>query len=57
MHYKYFSKAALGKMSEAEAFRLTVKELGLKESGPELRKIHLSFQTLNIPILEMAKSW
>lgn len=57
MYYKYFSNAALGKMSEAEAFRLTAKELGLKETGSELRKIHISFQTLNNPILEMAKSW
>lgn len=57
MYYKYFSNAALGKISEAEAFRLTAKELGLKETGAELRKIYLSFQTLNKPILEMAKSW
>lgn len=57
MYYKYFSRAALGKMSEAKSFQLTAKELGLKENGVQLRKIHLSFQTLNKPVLELAKSW
>ncbi len=47
IYHKYFSAAAVGKISEKESFQGPIKELGLKENWKELRTIHLSFQILN----------
>lgn len=56
-YHKYFSAATLGKITEAKSFSLAAKELGLLETGAELRKIHLSFMKLNIPIFRLAQTW
>ncbi|MDD4271657.1 MAG: HAD hydrolase-like protein [Patescibacteria group bacterium] len=50
VYHKYFSPAALGKITERQSFELPVKELGLKESWRDLRKKHLSFQKKNTPV-------
>lgn len=47
VYNKYFSQAALGKITDRESFELAVKELGLKENWRELRNIHVSFWKLN----------
>ena len=56
-YYKYFSAATLGKITEAKSFSLAAKELGLSETGAELRKIHMSFMKLNRPIFRLAQAW
>jgi HAD superfamily hydrolase (TIGR01509 family) len=50
VYHKYFSPAALGKITEKQSFELPIKELGLKESWRELRKKHMSFQRKNKPV-------
>jgi putative hydrolase of the HAD superfamily len=40
VYHKYFSAAALGKMSEADSFRLAIKELGLPINWKVVRKLH-----------------
>ena len=50
IYHKYFSPAALGKITEKQSFALPVKELGLKETWRELRAKHLSFQKKNKPV-------
>lgn len=40
VYHKYFSVAALGKMSEIDSFRLAVKELGLPIDWKLVRKLH-----------------
>lgn len=57
VYHKYFTAATLGKITEAKSFSLAAKELNLDETGAELRKKHMSFQKLNIPILKLAQSW
>ncbi len=47
VYHKWFSQAAVGKISERESFAGAVRELGLDESWQELRAKHLSFQKLN----------
>jgi len=55
VYHKYFCAAVARKISERESFALTAKELGLKESGEELRAKHLSFQTINQQVFKLAK--
>ena len=50
IYHKYFSPAALGKITEQQSFELPIKELELKETWQELRKKHLSFQKKNVPV-------
>jgi len=50
IYHKYFSQAALGKITEKQSFELPIKELGLKESWRDLRKKHISFQKNNTPV-------
>lgn len=57
VYHEYFSAAALGEITEAQSFCLAAKDLGLKETGAELRKRHLSFQKLNQSVLRLAKVW
>jgi HAD superfamily hydrolase (TIGR01509 family) len=57
VYHKYFTAATMGKMTEAQSFALAVKELNLNETGAELRKIHISFQKLNKPIIKLAQDW
>lgn len=52
VYHKYFCQAAAKKISDKTATELTVKELGLKESGPELFAKHLSFQRLNLKVFK-----
>ena len=49
-YFKYFNKAALGKITERQSFELPLKELGLNEDWQKLRRKHLSFQKLNKPV-------
>ena len=55
MFYKYFCKAAMGKMKESDAFRLTVKDLGMEETPRQLREKHLSFLVLNKSVFKFSK--
>lgn len=57
VYHKYFCQAAAKKISEGQSFALAAKELGIRESGPELRRKHLSFQKLNRPVFKLAKAW
>ena len=50
IYYKYFMPAVLGKISERKSFELPAKELGLKETGQELRTKHIYFQKKNTPV-------
>lgn len=52
VYHKYFSKAAVGKITERASFALPIKELGLKETWQELRRKHLSFQKLNKSVFD-----
>src|SRR6266403_795532 len=40
VYHKYFSAAALGKMSEVDSFKRAVKELKLKDSWQKIRQLH-----------------
>ncbi len=55
VYHKYFSRAAMGKITEPQSFALSARELGLKETWRELRKKHLSFQRLNTPVFRWCK--
>lgn len=47
VYHKYFTQAALGKITEKQSFEYAIQELNLEENWRELRKKHLSFQKLN----------
>jgi HAD superfamily hydrolase (TIGR01509 family) len=52
VYHKYFSAAALGKMSEADSFRLAIKELNLPIDWETVRKLHYkNIIKLNKPAL------
>lgn len=53
IYHKYFSQAALGKISEKESFKLPIKELELNETWRGLRTKHLLFQKLNKPVFKL----
>ena len=55
VYHKYFSRAAMGKITEAQSFALSAKELGLTETWLELRERHLSFQKLNKSVFGICK--
>lgn len=46
IYHKYFNAAALGKISEADSFRLAVAELGIAEDWRKLRKAHYRYITV-----------
>lgn len=46
-YHKYFSRAAVGEISEAESFRRAIKEMKLDIGWQEVRQKHLDFQILN----------
>jgi putative hydrolase of the HAD superfamily len=46
VYHQYFSAAALGKISEADAFRFAVKELGIAEDWRKLRRKHYRYVTV-----------
>lgn len=54
VYHKYFSAAALGKMTEPQSFAGPIKELKFNETWQGLRKKHLSFQRINRPVLNLA---
>lgn len=54
-YHKYFCKAANKEISEIKSFELPAKELGIGETGEELRKKHLSFQKLNKPVFNLCR--
>ena len=53
IYHKYFSKAAVGKITERASFVLPIKELGFEETWQELRQKHLSFQKLNKSVFDL----
>jgi len=55
VYHKYFQQAIEHQISEKQSFTLAAKELGIKESGREIRVTHLSFQRLNQPMFNLAK--
>jgi len=54
VYHKYFCRAVARQISENQSFALAAKELGIKESGRELRAKHLYFQTLNQSVFKWA---
>ncbi len=55
IYHKYFNQAAIGKITERQSFALPIKELNLKENWQGLRRKHLSFQHLNMPVFRLIK--
>jgi len=55
VYHKYFSNAALGKMSERESFQGPIDELGLNETWRGFRTKHLSFQKLNRSVFDLMR--
>ena len=55
VYHKYFSQAALGKMSERQFALEAIKELGLKETPESIMKKHISFQVPNKPVVKLMK--
>ena len=55
IYHKYFNMAALGKITEPQSFAFAARELGLKETWQQLRKLHLSFQKLNKPVFNLCR--
>ena len=55
VYYKYFSAAAVGKITEQESFQGAIDELKLDENWKELRKKHLSFQLIRKPMFELCR--
>jgi FMN phosphatase YigB (HAD superfamily) len=56
VYHKYFCQAAARLISEKESFALTVKELGVRETGEQLRARHLSYHILNRPVFRWASA-
>ncbi len=54
VYHKYFCQAAARLISERQSFSLTAKELGIKETGKNLRAKHLSYHILNRPMFKWA---
>jgi len=54
VYHKYFCRAVARKISEKQSFALTAAELGIKESGDQLRNIHISYFILNRAVLRWA---
>ncbi|MCD4760575.1 hypothetical protein K8R42_01630, partial [bacterium] len=54
VYHKHFSDAAMGRITEKESCRRTVKELDMEESGSEFLAKHLSFQKLNKSVFDFA---
>ncbi|PIR97506.1 MAG: hypothetical protein COT91_01050 [Candidatus Doudnabacteria bacterium CG10_big_fil_rev_8_21_14_0_10_41_10] len=46
VYHKYFNASALGKISEADSFRLAVENLGISEDWRKLRKTHYKYITV-----------
>lgn len=55
VYHKYFSAAAVGKITERASFAGPIKEFGFRETWQELRRKHLSFQKLNRPVFDLCR--
>lgn len=55
VYHKYFSQAAVGKISEEESFQAPIDELGLDETWRQLRAKHLSFQWVRKPVFNLCR--
>lgn len=53
VYHKYFSAAALGKISERESLLGPIREFGLKETPESIMKKHISFQVPNKPVVNL----
>lgn len=53
VYHKYFSAAAVGKITEQQSFQGPINELGLDETWKELRAKHLSFQKVRKPVFDL----
>lgn len=56
VYHKYFTLAALGKITERQSFAYAAKELGMEEDPKTFMMKHLSFQTLNKSVFDYASS-
>jgi len=54
VYYRYFTDAAMGRITEKECSNRTVKELGIEETGQQFLAKHLSFQKLNKSVFNLA---
>jgi len=54
-YWKYFTKAVMGEISEADSFKIPLKEYGFKENWKKVRGRHLSYMTLNKQVFEFIK--
>lgn len=55
VYHKYFSNAALGKMTEKQSLEGPIRELGLNETWQSILKKHISFQTTNKPVFNLVR--
>ena len=55
VYHKYFSPAALGKITEKQSFEGPIREFGLRETWQELLAKHMSFQHENKPVTTLMK--
>ena len=55
IYNKYFNLAAERKITQKQAWRLTVKELALPVSWQELRDLHLGLLRINQPAFQLAR--
>lgn len=56
VYHKYFTPAAMGKITERQSFAFAARELGIKEDPKTFMKKHLSFQTINKSVFDYASS-
>jgi len=54
VYHEYFCQAAARLMSEKKSFFLIAKELGIEETGEQLRVRHLFYHILNRPMFKWA---
>lgn len=54
-YWKYFSKAVMGEISEANSFKIPLTQYGFKENWKEVRGRHLSYLILNKQVFELIK--
>ncbi len=53
IYHKYFSRAALGKITERESLLRPIREFGLRETPESIMLKHISFQVENKPVVRL----
>ncbi len=56
LYFKYFSLAAVKKISQQEAWQKAITELGLPLNVPELKKLHCGLMRTNPKMLRLIKT-